>query len=92
MCLSGWVPVLTGGKVFARRGSGVNQKLLGTTRRKNGKLQVTYNRHPLYTNTTDTAPGQAYGQGCPGATGGVWWVLSKRGTPTSAGIGTCQLY
>jgi hypothetical protein len=53
---------------------------------------VTYNRHPLYTNTTDTAPGQAYGQGCPGATGGVWWVLSKRGTPTSAGIGTCQLY
>src|SRR5947209_7519862 len=34
-CLPGWKPVLTGGKVFARAGSGVDQKLLGTTRRRN---------------------------------------------------------
>ena len=90
-CLGGWSPVLTGGKVLARKGSGVNQKLLGTTRRKNGTLQVTYNHHPLYTNANDTKPGDDSGQGCTGPTGN-WWMLNRRGNPIKSVTGTCQFY
>jgi len=31
----------------------------GTTKRKDGKLEVTYNRHPLYYFVGDRKPGQA---------------------------------
>ena len=91
-CLSGWKPVLTGGKVFARKGSGVNQKLLGTTRRSNGQLQVTYSHRPLYTNTEDHAPGQDYGQFCPGNTGGYWFIVNKNGSPNKQQVNVCQAY
>jgi predicted lipoprotein with Yx(FWY)xxD motif len=80
-CLNSWNPVLTGGKVFARKGSGVTQKLLGTTRRKNGTLQVTYNHHPLYTYTSDTGPGDASGQDCVDETGHYWWMVNTSGNP-----------
>ncbi len=91
-CLTGWNPVLTGGKVFARNGSGVTQKLLGTTRRTNGQLQVTYNRRPLYTNTEDNGPGQDYGQFCQGNTGGYWFIVDERGNPNKRVINVCQGY
>ena len=39
-------PLMTKAKPVA--GPGVKQALLGTTKRPNGKLQVTYNGHPLY--------------------------------------------
>jgi hypothetical protein len=85
--------VLTGSKVFARKGSGLNQKLLGTTRRRNGKLQVTYNRHPLYTNSSDTRHAQGAAAGCPGNTGGTWYLLNKRGGIVNTGPGpACQIY
>lgn len=86
-CLAGWKPVLTGAKAFARSGSGVSQKLLGTTRRTNGQLQVTYDRRPLYTNADDTGRGQDYGQFCPGNTGGYWFIVNKNGTPNKKVIG-----
>ena len=91
-CLTGWKPVLTGRKVFARAGSGVSQKLLGTTRRSNGQLQVTYNRHPLYTNNSDNGPGQDYGQACPGNTGGHWFIVNKRGNPNKTAFNVCGVY
>ncbi len=86
-CLSGWKPVLTGAKVFARHGSGVNPKLLGITRRTNGQLQVSYDRRPLYTNADDSRRGQDYGQFCPGNTGGYWFIVNKNGTPNKTVIG-----
>lgn len=91
-CLSGWKPVLTGGKVFARRGSAVHPKLLGTTRRRDGKLQVTYNHHPLYTNTEDTGPGQDYGQFCQGVPSGYWFIINPRGDPNKHVISICTGY
>jgi predicted lipoprotein with Yx(FWY)xxD motif len=91
-CLSGWNPVLTGAKVFARKGSGLNQKLLGTTRRRNGKLQVTYNHHPLYTDSADTRRGQDYGQACTTDTGATWEMLNKRGNPVTSPGPSCQFY
>src|SRR5437764_367897 len=72
-CAALWPPLLTTGKPVA--GPGVRASLLGTTKRKDGKLEVTYNGHPLYYFVTDRKPGQATGQGVH-QFGGPWWVLS----------------
>ena len=45
-CAEAWPPVLTKGDPVA--GRGVKNSLLGTTKRADGTLQVTYNDHPLY--------------------------------------------
>jgi predicted lipoprotein with Yx(FWY)xxD motif len=60
-CASYWPPLLTKGKPHA--GPGVRASLLGTTKRKDGKLEVTYNHHPLYYFVGDRKPGQTTGQG-----------------------------
>ena len=45
-CAATWPPVTTASMPMA--GSGVEQSLLGTTKRSDGTEQVTYNGHPLY--------------------------------------------
>src|SRR5436190_10405481 len=45
-CAAAWPPFLTSAKPVA--GSGAKQALLGTTKRTDGMLQVTYAGHPLY--------------------------------------------
>jgi predicted lipoprotein with Yx(FWY)xxD motif len=45
-CAAAWPPVLTEGEPVAA--AGIKQGLLGTTKRTDGKTQVTYNGHPLY--------------------------------------------
>lgn len=45
-CAEAWPPVLTEGKPVA--GDGIRAGLLGTTKRTDGTVQVTYNGHPLY--------------------------------------------
>jgi len=89
-CVNSWTPVLTGSSVFARSGSGVSQKLFGTTRRRSGKLQVTYNGHPLYTSTMDNRRGDDNGEGCIDSTGHYWWMLGRRGNPVR--LPGCQGY
>ena len=75
-CAALWPPLITKGKPVA--GPGVHASLLGTTKRKDGKLEVTYNGHPLYYFVTDRKPGQTTGQGVD-QFGGPWWVLSPAG-------------
>ena len=75
-CAALWPPLLTKGKPVAA--PGVRGSLLGTTKRKDGKLEVTYNGHPLYYFVTDRKPGQTTGQGL-NQFGGPWWVLSPAG-------------
>jgi len=75
-CAALWPPLITHGKPVA--GRGVRQSLLGTTKRKDGKLEVTYGGHPLYYFVTDRKPGQTTGQGV-NQFGGPWWVLSAAG-------------
>ena len=75
-CAALWPPVLTHGKPVA--GPGVRASLLGTTKRKDGKLEVTYNGHPLYYWVGDHKPGQTTGQGL-NQFGGPWWVLTAAG-------------
>jgi predicted lipoprotein with Yx(FWY)xxD motif len=81
-CATYWPPLLTSGK--ARAGHGVKASLLGTTKRGDGKLQVTYNRHPLYTFRLDTKAGQTNGEGSNDF-GGVWHVLSPAGRKVESG-------
>jgi len=80
-CASNWPPLMKKGTL--RGGTGVKAKLLGTTKRKNGKPQVTYNHHPLYLYAGDTGAGQVSGQGL-NFFGGKWYVLSAAGKAIKA--------
>lgn len=87
-CATFWPPLLKHGS--ATLGPGVKESLLGTTRRRNGKRQLTYNRHPLYTYKLDTRAGQTKGEGLK-AFGARWYAVSARGTavkPQSGGTTT----
>lgn len=75
-CATAWPPALTSGKPKA--GKGAKASLLGTTKRKDGKLQVTYHGHPLYRFIQDKAAGDTAGQGSEGF-GAYWWVVAPSG-------------
>ena len=76
-CARFWPPLLSSGTPTA--GSGVKRSLLGKTRRSDGRLQVTYNRHPLYTFSLDRKAGQTGGQDNL-AFGARWYAVTARGT------------
>jgi predicted lipoprotein with Yx(FWY)xxD motif len=75
-CAALWPPLITNGKPVA--GPGVKASLLGTTKRSDGRFEVTYNGHPLYYFVSDRKPGQTTGQGL-NQFGGPWWVISAAG-------------
>jgi predicted lipoprotein with Yx(FWY)xxD motif len=75
-CAKYWPPLTTTGKPVAA--AGVKAALLGTARRKDGTLQVTYKGHPLYTFLKDTKPGQTRGEGSK-AFGAGWYALRASG-------------
>jgi predicted lipoprotein with Yx(FWY)xxD motif len=87
-CAVNWPPLLT--KVAKpTAGSGVDAALIGTTRRADGKLQVTYHGHPLYWFLLDKKAGQMNGEGV-NFFGGAWYVVNAKGaavTSKSAGAG-----
>ena len=76
-CVEAWPPVLTRQRPSA--GDGVDARLLGTIRRRDGALQVTYNGRPLYFYEHE-APGEIK---CHNVDlhGGLWWVVTPRGVP-----------
>ncbi len=75
-CASFWPPLISSGK--PRAAAGAKASLLGTTRRADGRLQVTYKHHPLYTFVKDTSKGQTNGEGV-NAFGAEWDALSPAG-------------
>jgi predicted lipoprotein with Yx(FWY)xxD motif len=75
-CARFWPPLLSRGNPTV--GAGVNKALLGSTRRSNGSLQVTYNRHPIYTYALDKRAGQTKGEG-NSLFGAKWWAVSAKG-------------
>lgn len=85
-CAKAWPPLLVTGKVVAKSGSGLKQSLLGKTRRRDGKLQVTYNHHPLYLYSGDKRAGDMHGEGLK-QFGGTWYVLGKNGSPLKPSSG-----
>src|SRR3954463_3605473 len=76
-CAAAWPPLIATAK--PRAASGARASLLGTTKRADGRTQVTYNRHPLYTFVKDTKKGQTHGEGLT-AFGGQWNAVSPAGT------------
>jgi predicted lipoprotein with Yx(FWY)xxD motif len=75
-CAAYWPPLIASGKPHAVNGA--KASLLGTTRRTDGRLQVTYRHHPLYKYAGDAGRGQTNGQGLDDFAG-KWWVLSPAG-------------
>jgi predicted lipoprotein with Yx(FWY)xxD motif len=80
VCATAWPPLLTTGAPLA--GPGVQAKLLGTTKRKNGTAQVTYNGHPLYYYSAD-AVGKVMCQHV-NIYGGLWLIIKPNGQPNTA--------
>ncbi len=78
-CATSWPPLLAGTKIKA--GSGASASKLGTIRRPDGSLQVTYDRLALYRYAPDTKAGDVKGQGA----GGVWFAVTPAGTLAKAG-------
>jgi predicted lipoprotein with Yx(FWY)xxD motif len=76
-CARLWPPVYTTGK--PRAGSGVKPSLLGTTRRRDGRLQVTYAGRPLYYYLHE-GPGQVLCHDV-NLNGGIWKVVAPSGRP-----------
>ena len=74
-CAEAWPPVFTSGRPIA--GRGVRKSLLGVTRRRGGRRQVTYAGRPLYYYTHE-GPGQVL---CHNVhlNGGLWWVVGPNG-------------
>jgi len=75
-CAGFWPPLIAHGKPLAS--AGAKASLLGTTKRADGRLQVTYNNHPLYTFVKDTSKGQTNGEAV-NAYGAKWYALSPTG-------------
>jgi predicted lipoprotein with Yx(FWY)xxD motif len=78
-CVTAWPPVLTRQEPTA--GAGIEDSLLGTIRRADGMLQVTYNGRPLYFYEHE-GPGEVK---CHNVDlhGGLWWVVTPRGEPAT---------
>ena len=83
-CASAWPPLRVSGNPTV--GAGASASNLGTTPRSDGKPQVTYNGHPLYTYVGDQNPGDTNGQGLT-AFGAGWFALSPAGVQV-AGAGS----
>jgi predicted lipoprotein with Yx(FWY)xxD motif len=84
-CVKFWPPLISATKPTA--GTGVKASLLGWTKRSDGKMQVTYNKHPLYTFANDKASGQVTGENVS-AFGGEWYVLNAKGAKVEPGQST----
>jgi predicted lipoprotein with Yx(FWY)xxD motif len=77
-CATAWPPVLAdkGAKVDAMHGT--TASLTGTTTRRDGTVQVTYNGHPLYYFEGDKKPGEINCQGVVNF-GAAWYVVDPNG-------------
>jgi predicted lipoprotein with Yx(FWY)xxD motif len=76
-CARAWPPFFARGR--PRAGAGVRQSLLGTTKRRHGRRQVTYNGHPLYFYAHE-GPRQVRCQNVE-EFGGLWLVVKPDGRP-----------
>lgn len=75
-CAAAWPPYIV--SRAPRAAQGVKGSLLGTTRRADGKLQVTYAGKPLYYYEGDRRPGQILCQNVS-EFGGLWLVVRPSG-------------
>ncbi len=79
-CRKAWPPLLVSGAKKPVAGLGVTASKLGTIKRPDGGVQVTYNGYALYLFGGDKKAGQTNGQGV----GSVWYAMTPVGTVTRA--------
>ena len=87
VCAIYWPPLYSAATPRAARG--VHARLLGLTKRADGKRQVTYAGHPLYTFVGDKKAGQTTGEGLKDF-GAAWDAVAESGRavePTAADSG-----
>jgi predicted lipoprotein with Yx(FWY)xxD motif len=75
-CAKVWPPVTTEGA--PKTGEGATSAKLGTTKRSDGTVQVTYAGHPLYTYVADKKPGEVNGNDFS-SFGAQWYALKANG-------------
>lgn len=75
-CAKVWPPLTTDGEPRTSEGAMTSQ--LGTVKRSDGTVQVTYAGHPLYTYVTDKKPGDAKGNDID-SFGAEWYALQPSG-------------
>jgi predicted lipoprotein with Yx(FWY)xxD motif len=75
-CAQYWPPLLSQGKPTA--GPGIKASLVGQAKRTDGSMQVTYNKHPLYTFALDKQAGQVNGEASSNF-GAKWYAVSATG-------------
>ena len=79
-CATNWPPVEVTSAPTA--GKGADESMVGTTKRSDGKTQVTYNGHPVYAFQGDKKAGDTNGEGVV-AFGAGWFALSPAGDQVS---------
>jgi predicted lipoprotein with Yx(FWY)xxD motif len=75
-CATFWPPLVTTGKPLA--GDGALASKLGTTKRTDGKTEVSYNGHPLYYYVDEDEPNEVLCQAVY-EYGGYWYVIDRKG-------------
>jgi predicted lipoprotein with Yx(FWY)xxD motif len=75
-CAKAWPPFIVSRRPRAARGT--HAALIGTTRRRDGRIQATYRGRPLYYYVGDRRPGQVLCQNVV-EFGGRWLVLLASG-------------
>jgi predicted lipoprotein with Yx(FWY)xxD motif len=90
-CMAQWPPLLIAAGAKPVAGPGISAAKLGTVKRADGGLQVTYNGMTLYRYAGDSKAGQANGE----AVSGKWYAVSSAGkivkpvaTSSSSGTGS----
>lgn len=82
-CATAWPPVLASAPGKATVGPGVAAGMLGTTPRRDGTQQLTYDGRPLYYFAGDKTAGSTAGQNIDHF-GGEWYLVSPQGREIEA--------
>ena len=75
-CAKAWPVYYAKGTI--RAGAGIKRSLIGTTKRRDGRRQVTYAGRPLYYYVNDRRPGQILCQNVA-EFGGTWLIVRPSG-------------
>ncbi len=81
-CAVTWPPLVISVRARPIAGTGITASLLGTVKRPDGRLQVTYRGLPLYLYSGDTKAGEVNGQGA----GGIWHAITPSGTAVTKAV------
>jgi predicted lipoprotein with Yx(FWY)xxD motif len=81
-CRKTWPPLLVVGAEKPLAGAGLSASKLGTIKRRDGGVQLTYNGYALYLYSGDKKAGQTHGQGVER----LWYAMTPAGVVTRAAV------